>query len=183
MPKPISAKPKKTSKRKSSTPIRRVAEEDTVLVDLPFEDFQRKKGIIAKRRLPLYVEELEESSESRQTSSQHRVGQKVNPDKQEHVGKQRFRPGKKALMEIRKYQESTDLLLRKLPFSRLVREVCQKYKRDCYWQANALLALQEAAEAYMVHLFEDAYHCSRHARRITLYPKDMQLARRIRGRE
>ncbi|XP_007532668.2 histone H3-like centromeric protein A [Erinaceus europaeus] len=87
------------------------------------------------------------------------------------------------LKEIRKLQKSTNLLLRKLPFSRLVREICAKFTRgvDFNWQAHALLALQEAAEAFLVHLFEDAYLLSLHAGRVTLFPKDVQLARRIRG--
>ncbi|EHB18906.1 Histone H3-like centromeric protein A [Heterocephalus glaber] len=87
------------------------------------------------------------------------------------------------LREIRKLQKSTDLLLRKAPFSRVVREICTKFARgvDLNWQAQALLALQEAAEAFLVHLFEDAYLLSLHAGRVTLFPKDVQLARRIRG--
>uniref|UniRef100_UPI0037E802CA histone H3-like centromeric protein A n=1 Tax=Semicossyphus pulcher TaxID=241346 RepID=UPI0037E802CA len=96
--------------------------------------------------------------------------------------KRRFRPGTKALMEIRKYQKSTDLLLRKGPFSRLVREVCQCFSKDALrWQVFALLALQEAAEAFLVMVFSDANLCAIHAKRVTLFPRDIQLARRIRG--
>uniref|UniRef100_A0A671M6Q1 Histone H3-like centromeric protein A n=1 Tax=Sinocyclocheilus anshuiensis TaxID=1608454 RepID=A0A671M6Q1_9TELE len=98
--------------------------------------------------------------------------------------KHRFRPGTRALMEIRKYQKSTDLLLRKAPFSRLVREVCQTFSREhMMWQGYALMALQEAAEAFMVRLFSDANLCAIHAKRVTLFPRDIQLARRIRGVE
>ncbi|XP_065606470.1 histone H3-like centromeric protein A [Cyrtonyx montezumae] len=95
----------------------------------------------------------------------------------------RYRPGQKALREIRRYQSSTALLLRRRPFARVVREICLLFTRgvDYQWQAMALLALQEAAEAFLVHLLEDAYLCSLHARRVTLYPKDLQLARRLRG--
>ncbi|XP_021570472.1 histone H3-like centromeric protein A [Carlito syrichta] len=87
------------------------------------------------------------------------------------------------IKEIRNLQKSTHLLLRKAPFSRLVREICVKFTRgvDFNWQSQALLALQEAAEAFLVHLFEDAYLLSLHAGRVTLFPKDVQLARRIRG--
>ncbi|XP_053267182.1 histone H3-like centromeric protein A [Pleuronectes platessa] len=96
--------------------------------------------------------------------------------------KRRFRPGTKALMEIRRYQKSTDLLLRKGPFSRLVREVCQTFSREALrWQVYAILALQEAAEAFLVLLFSDANLCAIHAKRVTLFPRDIQLARRIRG--
>ncbi|XP_076862395.1 histone H3-like centromeric protein A isoform X2 [Brachyhypopomus gauderio] len=98
--------------------------------------------------------------------------------------KRRFRPGMRALMEIRKYQKSTDLLLRKGPFSRLVREVCQMFSREnMMWQVYALMALQEAAEAFLVRLFSDANLCAIHAKRVTLFPRDIQLARRIRGVE
>eukprot|EP00052_Salpingoeca_macrocollata_P018521 m.152099 g.152099 ORF g.152099 m.152099 type:complete len:133 (-) comp20717_c1_seq4:21-419(-) len=98
--------------------------------------------------------------------------------------KRRFRPGTKALREIRAYQKSTALLMRKLPFSRVVREVATPFcvTGDLRWQALALLALQEAAEAFLVHLFEDANLCAIHAKRVTIQVKDIQLARRIRGR-
>jgi histone H3 len=119
----------------------------------------------------------------------------------------RYRPGTVALREIRKYQKNTDLLLRKLPFQRLVREIAQDFKNDLRFQSTAILALQEAAEAYLVGLFEDTNLCAIHAKRVrharmrmrsardsvrargvmniapqvTIMPRDMQLARRIRG--
>lgn len=86
-----------------------------------------------------------------------------------------------ALREIRKYQKSTELLIRKLPFARLVREIAQEFKTDLRFEKNALLALQEAAEAYLVGVFEDANLCAIHAKRVTIMPKDIQLARRIRN--
>lgn len=93
----------------------------------------------------------------------------------------RYRPGTVALREIRKFQKSTDLLIRKLPFQRLVREIAIEYKSDLRFQSQAILALQEASEAYLVGLFEDTNLCAIHAKRVTIMPKDMQLARRIRG--
>ncbi|KAI8807818.1 histone-fold-containing protein [Cladochytrium replicatum] len=99
----------------------------------------------------------------------------------------RYRPGTVALREIRKYQKTTDLLLRKLPFARIVREISQEFafvyekNESLRWQATALMALQEAAESFMVHLFEDANLCAIHAKRVTIQQKDIQLARRIRG--
>ncbi|KAG2609567.1 hypothetical protein PVAP13_4KG049800 [Panicum virgatum] len=93
----------------------------------------------------------------------------------------RFRPGTVALREIRKYQKSTELLIRKLPFQRLVREIAQDFKTDLRFQSSAVAALQEAAEAYLVGLFEDTNLCTIHAKRVTIMPKDIQLARRIRG--
>ncbi|KAH0717886.1 hypothetical protein KY285_013917 [Solanum tuberosum] len=92
----------------------------------------------------------------------------------------RFRPGTVALREIRKYQKSTELLIRKLPFQRLVREIAQDFKTDLRFQSSAVAALQEAAEAYLVGLFEDTNLCAIHAKRVTIMPKDIQLARRIR---
>ncbi|VDM82753.1 unnamed protein product [Strongylus vulgaris] len=122
----------------------------------------------------------------------------------------RYRPGTVALREIRRYQKSTELLIRKLPFQRLVREIAQDFKTDLRFQSSALLirklpfqrlvreiaqdfktdlrfqssavmALQEASEAYLVGLFEDTNLCAIHAKRVTIMPKDIQLARRIRG--
>ena len=120
--------------------------------------------------------------------------------------------------EIRRYQKSTELLIRKLPFQRLVREIASDFKFDVRFQSHAVLSLQEAAEAYLVGLFEDTNLCAIHAKRyvgfswcararawrtlthqrvalilllsvcvcifscsVTIMPKDMQLARRIRG--
>ena len=93
----------------------------------------------------------------------------------------RYRPGTVALREIRKFQKSTELLIRKLPFQRLVREISNDFKADLRFHSQALLALQEAAEAYLVGLFEDTNLCAIHAKRVTIMPKDLQLARRIRG--
>ena len=90
--------------------------------------------------------------------------------------------GEGALKEIRKYQKQTDLLLRKLPFARLVKEIQGSFVVQPYrWQAPALLALQEAAEAHLVGLFEDSNLCAIHGGRVTLMVKDLRLARRVRG--
>ena len=100
----------------------------------------------------------------------------------------RYRPGTVALKQIRRYQKTTELLIRKLPFQRLVREIacdtdvirsplCGKVR----FQSAAIMALQEASEAYLVGLFEDSNLCAIHAKRVTIMPKDIQLARRIRG--
>lgn len=93
----------------------------------------------------------------------------------------RFRPGTVALREIRRYQKSTEMLIRKLPFARLVREIGEAFKTDLRFQAAALAALQEATEAFAVDLFEDTNLCAIHAKRVTIMPGDMHLARRIRG--
>ena len=93
----------------------------------------------------------------------------------------RYRPGTVALREIRRYQKSTELLCRKLPVSRLIREIAQDFRLELRFQASAIAALHEAMEDYIVKLFEDTLLCCIHAKRITIMPKDMQLARRIRG--
>ena len=94
---------------------------------------------------------------------------------------QRHRPGTMALREIRKLQKSSDLLLAKGPFQRIVREIAREGNPDIRFSSQGLFALQEASEAYMTSVFEDAYLLTLHANRMTLMPKDLQLARRIRG--
>ena len=96
-----------------------------------------------------------------------------------------------ALKEIRRFQKTTDLLIRKMPFARLVREISNELSPEpLRYTAESLLALQEATEDFLVHLFddcnlvglfEDANLCAIHAKRVTIMPKDLQLARRIRG--
>jgi len=96
----------------------------------------------------------------------------------------RYRPGTRALMEIRALQRSTALCLRRLPFARLVREITERFTppgQVYRYQASALMALQEAIEAALVRLFEDANLCAIHAKRVTIFPRDIQLARRIHG--
>ena len=94
----------------------------------------------------------------------------------------RFRPGTVALRQIRRYQKTTNLLIRKRPFQRLVREVAREFTiKGIRFQSHAIMALQESSEAYLTSLFEDTNLCAIHAKRITIMPKDIQLALRIRG--
>ncbi|VEU22798.1 DEKNAAC103870 [Brettanomyces naardenensis] len=98
--------------------------------------------------------------------------------------RRKYKRGTVALREIKRYQKSTDLLIRKLPFARLVKEIVQDdFGSDASyrWQSMAILALQEASEAYLVHLLEDTNLCAVHAKRVTIMQKDIQLARRLRG--
>ena len=95
--------------------------------------------------------------------------------------RRRFRPGTVALREIRRYQKSTDLLIRRAPFQRVVNEIVRSFRNDLRIQAAAIKGLQEAAEAYLVGLFEDSNLCAIHAKQVTIMPRDVQLARRIRG--
>jgi histone H3 len=92
-----------------------------------------------------------------------------------------FCPGTVALREIRKYQKSTDLLIRKLPFQQLIREITSGSRRNLRLQWPAIAARQEASEAYLVGLFEDTNICAIHANRVTIMKRDVQLAQRIRG--
>ena len=100
-------------------------------------------------------------------------GRQVKPHK--------YRAGTVALQDIRHFQKTSALLIRKLPFQRLVREIAQDFKTDLRFQSAAILCLQEVAEAYLVRLFDNANLCAIHARRVTIMPKDILLARRIRG--
>ncbi|XP_038822253.1 histone H3-like centromeric protein A isoform X2 [Salvelinus namaycush] len=118
----------------------------------PDSSASRRKGAVPKRRPPASTATASTSKAPRLSGPSASAGPAPSPRK-----KRRFRPGTRALMEIRKYQKSTDLLLRKGPFARL------------------------AAEAFLVLLFSDAYLCTIHAKRVTLFPRDIQLARRIRG--
>ena len=100
-------------------------------------------------------------------------GRLVKPD--------RYRAGTVALQDIRHFQKTSALLIRKLPFQRLVREIAHDFKTDLWFQSAVILCLQEAAEAYLVRLFDDANLCAIHTRRVTIMPKDILLARRIWG--
>lgn len=93
----------------------------------------------------------------------------------------RYRPGTVALREIRKYQKTFHTLIPKLPFQNLVREICMDRSTAIRFQSNALMCLHEAAEAHLVGLFQDAYLATLHAKRVTILPKDLSLARKIRG--
>ena len=111
---------------------------------------------------------------------------KMNRARQEEQihRKYRYRPGTRSLMEIRKYQKSTELLIRKAPFARTVREICMdktvcSWGAEIRWQANALIALQEASEAYLVNLLSNANLAAIHAKRVTIQPKDIHIVRRI----
>jgi histone H3 len=111
----------------------------------------------------------------------HRQHQAKQGGEKQRKRNRRFKPGTRALLEIKKFQKSTELLIRKLPFQRVVREIAQQFKTDLRFQTDAIKALQEAAEMYLVCLFEDTNLCAIHAKRVTIMPKDIQLARRIRG--
>ena len=134
---------------------------------------------------------LAEKKEEARKKAAARMAKKKDGQKAPKGGvkkRYRYRPGTVALKQIRQYQKSTELLIRKLPFQHLVREIasdsevitsplCGKVR----FQSAAIMALQEAAEAYLVGLFEDTNLCAIHAKRVTIMSKDIQLARIIRG--
>ena len=149
----------------------------------------RKKVVayppIDRKLQPLYISRPKERTElghrvldwtaeqKRKIHEARMQGRRIKPH--------RYRAGTVALKDIRHYQGSTALLIRKLPFQRVVREITQDIKTGLRFQSAALLCLQEATEAYLVSLLEDSNLCAIHARRVTIMPKDIQLARRIRG--
>ena len=149
----------------------------------------RKTGAVyppIDRKLPvLYISRLKERTllghrmldwtpeQKRKIHEARMQGRQVKPH--------RYRAGTAALQDIRHFQKTSALLIRKLPFQRLVREIAQDYKTDLWFQSAAILCLQEAAEAYLVRLFDDANLCAIHARRVTIMPRDIMLARQIRG--
>ena len=149
----------------------------------------RKKGTVyplIDRKLPvLYISRTKERTmlghcvldwtdeQKRKIHEARMQGRQVKPH--------RYRAGTVALQDICHFQKTSALLIRKLPFQRLVREIAQDFKTDLRFQSAAILCLQEVAEAYLVKLFDDANLCAIHAKRVTVMPKDIQLARRIRG--
>ncbi|CAG7660262.1 unnamed protein product, partial [Allacma fusca] len=146
---------------------------------------QQRTPVSAKSRSPKKTRPSPYKVRIRDPSDHHfhRKGVRRNYTEDSAVTRRprRYRPGLLALQEIRKYQRTTELLIPKLPFQRLVREVMQKFKTDFRFQSAALAALQEASEAYLVQLFEDVNLACIHARRVTIMPRDVHLARRIRG--
>jgi histone H3 len=133
-----------------------------------------KRNVVSKA--PRNLPNLANKAERKERKGSRR------PSTVNHVVKpHRFRPGTVALREIRRYQKTTELLIRRQPFQRVVREIAQELKSDIRIQSSALQALQEAAEAYLVSLFEDTNLCAIHAKRVTIMIKDMKLASRIRG--
>ena len=120
--------------------------------------------------------------EPKKSKSLSKSGRQQPLTSQQHVKKpHRYQPGTVALQEIRRYQTSTELLIRKLPFQCLVQEIAQDFMIDLHFQSSAIMALQEASEYYLISLFEDSNLCCIHAKCVTIMPKDIQLAHRIHG--
>ena len=133
----------------------------------------------AKKSLPSSHGKLKKLFAKRQLRSNAKT------EAPEHIKKKRLKIGAGALRDIRRLQRTTNLLIPRRPFQRVVREVATRVSReagqDLRFQASALLALQEAAEVYLVCLFEDANLAAIHAKRVTIFPSDIDFVRRLRG--
>ena len=147
--------------------------------------FQRHPKIPGSGKAPRKPPPVKRSSKKMKgvSKTSKSKGKKLQASQQGQEGQQkphRYHPGTVALREIQRYQKSTELLIRKLPFQRLVRELAQDLgKINVCFQSGAIMALQEALEAYLVGLLEDANLCVVHAKRVTIMAKDIQLARCI----
>ena len=115
------------------------------------------------------------------TTARKSTGKRPRENLTSKLPKKSPRNGTVALREIHRYQKMTELLIRKLPFNPLLREVARDFNANIRFQSEAIGALQEVSEAYLVGLFEDTNLCTIYAKRVTIMPKDIQLARRIRG--
>ncbi|NP_001289496.1 histone H3-like centromeric protein CENH3 [Nicotiana tabacum] len=125
------------------------------------------------------------ASSSAPQSTPTRTSQRTAPSTPGRTQKKktRYRPGTVALREIRRFQKTWNLLIPAAPFIRLVKEISYFFAPEVTrWQAEALIALQEAAEDFLVHLFDDSMLCAIHAKRVTLMKKDFELARRLGGK-
>lgn len=117
--------------------------------------------------------------EKRESTFSQDYDQKKSDDKKVIKGK--YRPNNLCLKEIRRFAKGPDMCIRRILFQQIVKEITWEIDSSYRFHSQAILAIQEAAEAYMIGLFEDTNLCASHAKRVTIYPKDMQLARRIRG--
>ena len=128
------------------------------------------------KKIPPALRVMKENTNARMTGANATPQGYYKPSEKQK--KFKWKPGTRALREIRFYQKSTALLLRCIPFLRLIREVVQDFKMDLRFTADATYTLQCASEDYLVRLFEDSNLCAIHAKHVTIMPKDIQLARR-----
>lgn len=140
-----------------------------------------KPSVSMRLSNPIPVAKAKKAKDRREES----FGEQTSDSKKEEKkAGHRYKNGTRALMEIRRQQRSTDCCIPKAPFTRLVREIgqdCCKPGYDLRWSVSAIEALQQASEAYLVSLNEDANLCAIHAKRVTMMPKDIQLSRKIRN--
>ena len=128
------------------------------------------------------LKKLRQENRERAKHISERKNKQLKTIRDEKLEKQRkIQRGMQALKEIQKYQKGADLLIRRVPFQRLVREIVQKRGEGLKLQSSAVLALQEAGEAFIVGLMEQGNLCTIHAKQVTIMPRDIQLACRIQG--
>jgi histone H3 len=179
--KAVEKKIKKKSEKKKSLPKRLEQKVDPIFANIANLLKKQMNSVDRKRMTDAFNNFKQNKLEK---SELKEIYNSIVERKEPAVGKvkkpHRYRPGTIALREIRRYQKSTELLIRKLPFQRLVKEIAQDFKSDLRFQSTAIGALQEASEAYLVGLMEDTNLCAIHAKRVTIMVKDMQLAHRIR---
>jgi histone H3 len=122
---------------------------------------------------------IRKSASSAKEGSSAKSESKPSLDRKATKGK--YRPNNLCLKEIRRFARAPDMCIRRASFQQVVKDITWEIDSTYKFHTQAILAIQEAAEAYMIGLFEDCNLCAGHARRVTIYPKDMHLARRIRG--
>ena len=175
------ARTKRTARKKTGAAMRG----KTARQQLPTKQLHKKGTAMGGLRSINYWKETKQQRKERMDRNVAKNPDYYKPTPLVYKSRKDFRkqPGNRALAEIRHFQRlrSHELLIRKLPFQRLVREILQDHGTQYRVQASAIAALQEASEDYLVKLLEDTNICAIHARRVTILPKDMQLARRLRG--
>jgi len=144
---------------------------------------KEKEGVVVEKEVDKDSNVVSKKKMSRPKAKAKKSATKTPKKADDGVQKthRRRKAGAVALREIRKYQKSTELLIRKLPFQRLVREITRDVKTDARFQAAALIAIQEASESYLVGILEECFLMANHANRVTIFPKDMEIVRRLRG--
>ena len=145
-----------------------------------------------ERRIPLKPTSKKVAMKGGKQPQKHLLHKLIRRNKSSTSGikkPHRYQPGLLALREIRRYQQLTDCLIKRTPFNKLIKEISQEY-RVCpdgpgtpsvqvRFQSTALAALQEAAENFLVGLFEDVNLLAVHTKRVTVMPRDIRLALRI----
>ena len=146
------------------------------------ENGEKERAREAGDKKLVMMKKLREENKKRAQRIKDRKEKQLKIIREDKIEKQRkIQRGMQDLKDIQKYQKGADLLIWRLPFQRLVREIVQKRSEGLRLQSSAVLALQKAGEAFLVGLLEQANICAIHAKQVTIMPKDIQLARRIRG--
>ena len=168
--KKITPKKKFREKWAGVRPVTKPEGQETTLTAKEIKD--RQKSRLVRKVMEKMIRQARQAAKQT-VKARKDVGKKIKP--------YHYRSGTIALHEIQRYEKTTDLLTRKLPFQRLVKEIMQKFKPDLHSQPSAIMALQEAAESYLVGLMEDTNLCNIHSKHVMIMPKNIQLADWIHG--